>query len=78
MTTTTYSPQAINLANFEIGVQFHLPTDDLHWIPNGFETVTLVVDRQDLEDDKYDTLSCAAEAWCDSKGYSFFQLIEEP
>lgn len=76
--TNTCHTQIPGSTSLEIGVQFHLPTDDLHWIPNGFETVTLIVDKQDLEDDKYDTLSCAAEAWCDSKGYSFFQLIEEP
>ena len=67
-----------NPTTVEVGVQFHLPTDDLHWIAKGLESVNFTLDAQDLEDDFYATLGDAAEAWCDANGYSFFQLIEEP
>jgi ribosomal protein L32E len=64
----------------ETGISYHLPTDARHWIPNGFVTVDLVVNADDLAEDFYGTLEEAAEAWADANlGVgAFFQIIMEP
>jgi hypothetical protein len=64
----------------EVGIEFFLPTDARHWIPNGFATVDLEVDAALLEDDADVAIDEAAEAWCDrmhGKG-SFSQVLLEP
>lgn len=74
MTTSTVS----------IGVEFFLPTDAKHWIPNGFQVVDLQIDSETADDanddDWWDALTCAAEAWCEqTHGIgSFSQIIAEP
>ena len=75
---TTCSIHLTNPTDVEVGVQFYLPTDALHWIPSGFDVITFTLDKEDLEDDYYATLGDAATAWCKSNGYTFCQLIEEP
>ena len=64
----------------EVGIEFFLPTDARHWIPNGFATVDLEVDSALLDDDFWVTIDEAAEKWCEQnhgKG-SFSQVIMEP
>lgn len=61
----------------EIGIEFFLPTDARHWIPNGFTVVDLEVDAELFDDDAYVAIDEAAEAWCEQhhgKG-SFSQVI---
>jgi hypothetical protein len=65
-----------NPTTVEVGVEFFLPTDSLHWIPNGFEMVEFVVDADELEDDRSVTLSEIAEQFCESIGVVFFRAIE--
>lgn len=74
----TFTQATTNPTQVETGIEFYLPSDDLTWIPNGFKTVSLTVDTDDLEDDYWITLDNAAEAWCDSNGYTFSQVLMEP
>jgi hypothetical protein len=76
MTHTT----APMMETIETGISYHLPTDARHWIPNGFITVHLVVNADDLAEDFYGTLDASAEAWADANlGVgAFFQIIMEP
>ena len=60
----------------EVGIEFHLPTDFTHWIPNGFEMVELTVDEALLLDDRYATIDEAAEEWCKKNGFGFSRVIE--
>jgi len=68
------------METIETGISYHLPTDARHWIPNGFVTVDLVVNADDLAEDFYGTLDEAAEAWADANlGVgAYFQVIMEP
>ena len=75
---TTCAIHLTNPTDVEVGVQFWLQTDAPHWIPSGFDVITFTLDAQDLADDYYAFLEDAATAWCDSNGYTFCQLIEEP
>ncbi len=75
---TTFLLQTTNPVQVEVGIEFYLPTDDLHWIPNGFSTVSLVVDSDDLDDDYYVALDEVATKWCDANGYEFSQVLMEP
>ena len=68
----------------EVGIEFFLPTDARHWIPNGFANVKVQVDAEVAADgsdaDWHDAIEAAAEAWCEQthgKG-SFSQVIMEP
>lgn len=68
----------------EVGVEFFLPSDARHWIPNGFATVDLEIDSEIAEDgtesDWWTAIQEAAEDWCEKthgKG-SFSQVIMEP
>lgn len=74
MTTTTVN----------ICVEFFLPTDARHWIPNGAANVDLQVDAETLatgeEWEWVEEMEAAAEAWCEAthgKG-SFTRIILEP
>ena len=67
-----------------VGIEFFLPTDSRHWIPNGFANVDLEIDAETAADanesDWYDAIEFAAESWCEQthgKG-SFSQVIMEP
>lgn len=67
-----------------ICVNYFLPTDARHWIPNGVAYPALQIDSEiaELGDDSdwYDAIEFAAEQWCEmtyGKG-SFFQVIFEP
>jgi hypothetical protein len=64
----------------ETGIEYFLPTDSRHWIPNGFLKVNLEVNSEDLADDFYATLEEAAEAWADANlgAGVFSQVIMEP
>jgi hypothetical protein len=68
----------------EVGVNFFLPTDAKHWIPNGFATVDLEIDSEIVSDaddsDFWDAIREAAEQWCEQthgKG-SFWDVVMEP
>ena len=74
----TFAPATTNPTEVEVGIEFYLPTDDLTWIPNGFKTVSLTVDADDLDDDYWFTLDEAAAKWCDHNGYEFSQVLMEP
>lgn len=65
-----------NPTTVEVGVEFFLPTDSTSWIPNGFDMVEFVVDADELEDDRYITLSEIAEQFCESIGVKLSQVIE--
>ena len=65
-------------------VEFFLPTDARHWIPNGVANVDLQVDAETLatgeEWEWIEEMEAAAEAWCEAtngKG-SFTRIILEP
>jgi len=75
--TLTAAPM---METIETGISYYLPTDSRHWIPNGFITVDLVVNADDLAEDFYGTLDEAAEAWADANlgSGAFFQIIMEP
>ena len=73
-----YLQATTNPVTVEIGVEYWRPQDPAHWIPEGFQTVSLTVDADDLEDDYYVTLNEAAETWCSTHGFTFCQLLEEP
>lgn len=60
----------------EVGVEFFLPTDNKDWIPNGFDMVQLLVNADELNDDRTTTLDVAAEKWCTSVGVTLSQVIE--
>ena len=60
----------------EVGVEYFLPTDSTHWIPNGFQMVELTVDENLLLDDRSTALNEAAEEWCKKNGFVFSQVIE--
>ena len=64
----------------ETGIEYFLPTDAPHWIPNGFVKVTLKVNAAALADDFYATLEEAAEQWADANlgAGVFSQVIMEP
>ena len=53
-----------------VGVEFFLPTDARHWIPNGFANVDLLVSVETLatgeEWEWIEELEFAAEAWCEA------------
>ena len=71
----TTNPVVVN----EVGIEFFMPTDARHWIPNGYATVDMIVDAESLEDDFFNTIEAVADAWCDAnfgKG-SFSQVIME-
>ena len=67
-----------NPREIEIGVEFFLPTDAQHWIPNGFKTLSVIVDSDDHDDDSVIVEDEIAEAWCKSQGVVFSQVINEP
>ena len=67
-----------NPKEIEIGVEFFLPTDAQHWIPNGFKTLSVIVDSDDHDDDSVIVEDEIAEAWCKSQGVVFSQVINEP
>lgn len=67
-----------NPKEIEIGVEFFLPTDAPHWIPNGFETISVIVDSEDHDDDPIVVEDEIAEKWCKSQGVVFSQVINEP
>jgi hypothetical protein len=77
MATATTAPI---METVETGIEYFLPGDARHWIPNGFVTVNLEVDADALADDFYATLEEAAEAWADANlgAGAFFQVIMEP
>lgn len=77
MATATTAPI---METIETGIEYFLPGDARHWIPNGFLKVDLVVDAAALADDFYGTLDAAAEAWADANlgAGAFFQVIMEP
>lgn len=60
----------------EVGVEYFLPTDAKHWIPNGFQMVELNVDEALLSDDRDGALDEAAEKWCEENGFTFSRVIE--
>jgi hypothetical protein len=70
MTTTTITA----------GIEFYLPTDAPHWIPNGFATADLQIpaDIVEVSEDWYDAIGAAAENWCDENKVLFSQIILEP
>lgn len=74
----TFALATTNPIQVETGIEYFLPTDDLHWIPNGWITIDLTVDKDDLEDDFYGTLDEVARKWCDHNGVEFSQVIMEP
>jgi len=74
----------MNFSAITACVNYFLPTDSRHWIPNGIAYTTLLIDSEIAESapdsDWYDAIDFAAEQWCESthgKG-SFFQVIHEP
>lgn len=72
----TFIQHTTNPTTVEVGVEFFLPTDAKHWIPNGFDMVEFVVDSTELEEDRNATLEQVAEAWCTSLGIDFARVIE--
>lgn len=60
----------------EVGVEYYLPTDSTHWIPNGFQMVELTVDEDLLMDDRSVALDEAAEDWCKNNVFVFSRVIE--
>jgi hypothetical protein len=60
----------------EVGVEYFLPTDAKHWIPNGFQMVELNVDEALLADDRDVALDDAADKWCNEHGFVLSQAIE--
>lgn len=65
-------------------IEYYLPTDARHWIPNGVAFADLQIDSEIAENagdsDWYDAIEFAAEEWCDAthgKG-SYFRVIFEP
>jgi hypothetical protein len=77
METATAAPI---METVETGIEYFLPGDARHWIPNGFVRVNLEVDAEALGEDFYGTLEQAAEAWADANlgAGAFFQVIMEP
>ena len=77
METATAAPI---METVETGIEYFLPGDARHWIPNGFRKVNLEVDAAALADDFYGTLDEAAEAWADANlgAGAFFQVVMEP
>ncbi len=75
---TTFAIATTNPTVIEVGIEYYLPQDDLTWRPNGFKTVSLVVDSDDLDDDYWIALDEAAERFCDANGYEFSQVLMEP
>jgi hypothetical protein len=74
----------IEITTVNVGVEFFLPTDARHWIPNGFADVDLPVSAETLaigEDWEWiEEIEIAAELWCErthGKG-SFSRVILEP
>ena len=74
--TVSFIQHTTNPTFVEVGVEFFLPTDSIHWIPNGFDMVEFCVDANDLEDDRSGTLEEVAEQFCKSIGVPFSQVIE--
>ena len=74
----TFAQATTNPVSVEVGVEYWRPQDAPHYIPEGFQNVSLIVDSDDLDDDYYVTLEIAATKWCDSNGFTFCQLLEEP
>ena len=76
MTTATTS----TTVTVEAGIEYYLPTDARHWIPNGFIKVDLEVDSEELAEDFYGTISAVAEDWADANlgAGVFSQVIMEP
>ena len=60
----------------EVGIEYYLPTDFKHWIPNGFQMVELTVDEALLADERFVALDEAAEQWCEDNNFTFSQVIE--
>lgn len=75
---TTFLLQTTNPTQVEVGIEYFLPTDDLHWIPHGFSSVSLTVDANDLDYDYWVALDEVAEKWCDANGFDFSQVLMEP
>ena len=71
------------LTTVNVCVTFFLPTDARHWIPNGVANVDLQVDAEIAsfadQDEWYEAIEDAAEAWCDATHGvgSFAQVIWE-
>lgn len=76
MTTAT----APIIETVETGIEYFLPGDARHWIPNGFCKVNLQVAAAALAEDFWGTLSAAAEDWADANlgAGVFSQIIMEP
>ena len=68
------------METIETGIEYFLPGDARHWIPNGFVKVDLEVDTAALAEDFFGTLDEAAEQWADANlgAGAFFQVIMEP
>ena len=73
---TTFIQATTNPTTIEVAIEYYLPTDALHWIPNGFQVVDCIVDADELEDDRYVTIDEVAEQFCKSIGVVFSQVIE--
>ena len=73
---TTFTQATTNPTTIEVGIEYYMHTDALHWIPNGFQMVNCVVDADELEDDRYATLDEVAEQFCKSIDVVFSQVIE--
>ena len=77
---TSRTPLPRPMETVETGIEYFLPTDALHWIPNGFVKVNLEVNAVALADDFYATLDEAAEQWANANlgAGRFSQVIMEP
>lgn len=76
--TVSFIQHTTNPTFVEVGVEFFLPTDSTHWIPNGFEMVELCVDADDVNDNWMRSIALdeAAEKFCESIGVVFTRVIE--
>ena len=76
---TTFVQHTTNPMWAEVFVMFFKDNDSRHWIPSGDETINVVVDSVEFDEDPTATLEAAAERWCDEnhgKG-SFWSIVTE-
>ena len=76
---TTFVQHTTNPMWAEVFVMFFKDNDARHWVPSGDETINVVVDSVEYDEDPTATLEAAAERWCDhthGKG-SFWSIVTD-
>ena len=76
---TTFVQHTTNPMWAEVFVMFFKDNDARHWVPSGDETINVVVDAVEFDEDPTATLEAAATAWCEEnhgKG-SFWSIVTD-